>query len=171
MSRIGPYCVSDFPTFNQSEITGTKKFEFLPYFKDTDVKALVLFKDAKNGVEIDGINSGELTSANSNYSWNVCIDLNDCYTFWIEDTYGDGICCQHGNGSFSVSYNGAILGSGTSFQNSATIDNIFCSNKRSDRKFNLTNIFNSNSIRSSRSFQDSSKWSFLRIFNINSHYG
>ena len=28
MSKIGPYCVSDLPTFNQSEITGTKKLEY-----------------------------------------------------------------------------------------------------------------------------------------------
>ena len=80
----------------------------------------------QNGVEIDGINSGDLTAPNANYSWDVCVDLNDCYTFWIEDSYGDGICCQYGNGSFSVSYNGTIIGSGGTFQNSTTIDNIFC---------------------------------------------
>ena len=80
----------------------------------------------QNGVEIDGINSGDLTAPNANYNWDVCVDLNDCYTFWIEDSYGDGICCQYGNGSFSVSYNGAIIGSGSTFQNSTTIDNIFC---------------------------------------------
>ena len=42
----------------------------------------------QNGVEIDGINSGDLTAPIANYSWDVCVDLNDCYTFWIEDSYG-----------------------------------------------------------------------------------
>lgn len=41
---------------------------------------------------------------------------NDCYDFEIIDTYGDGICCQYGNGSFSLkNENGNVLVNGGQF--------------------------------------------------------
>ncbi|AZQ43839.1 fibronectin type III domain-containing protein [Nonlabens ponticola] len=41
----------------------------------------------------------------------------DCYTLTFTDAYGDGICCQYGNGSYALtnSSNGAVLASGGSF--------------------------------------------------------
>lgn len=47
-----------------------------------------------------------------------------CYDFTINDTYGDGICCSYGNGSYSVSGGGATLASGGSFGNSEVTN--FC---------------------------------------------
>ena len=39
-----------------------------------------------------------------------------CLTFKIEDSYGDGICCNYGNGSYLVTdANGTVLASGGSF--------------------------------------------------------
>ncbi len=38
-----------------------------------------------------------------------------CFDFTINDTYGDGICCNYGNGSYSVTTNGEILASGGEF--------------------------------------------------------
>jgi hypothetical protein len=32
----------------------------------------------------------------------VTLSANQCYDFEITDTYGDGICCQYGNGAYSV---------------------------------------------------------------------
>ena len=42
----------------------------------------------------------------------------DCYTFTINDTYGDGICCAYGNGSYSVTDASGTLASGGSFTSS-----------------------------------------------------
>ncbi len=47
-----------------------------------------------------------------------------CYTFKINDSYGDGICCSYGNGSYSVTSNGTTLASGGSFGSSESTN--FC---------------------------------------------
>ncbi len=50
-----------------------------------------------------------------------------CYDFTILDSYGDGICCSYGNGSYSVTdANGNTLASGGQFANSETTN--FCLN-------------------------------------------
>lgn len=38
-----------------------------------------------------------------------------CYTFTIYDAYGDGICCDYGNGSYSVSSSSETFAAGGSF--------------------------------------------------------
>lgn len=51
----------------------------------------------------------------------VTVDLclvDGCYTFTINDVYGDGICCSYGNGSYSVTNAGTSLASGGSFGSS-----------------------------------------------------
>ncbi|NRD22095.1 DUF5011 domain-containing protein [Winogradskyella litoriviva] len=54
-----------------------------------------------------------------------CLD-DGCYDFVITDTYGDGICCSYGNGSYSLtnSDTGVLLASGGSFTSSETTN--FC---------------------------------------------
>jgi len=42
------------------------------------------------------------------YSKMLCLE-NDCYTFTLNDSYGDGICCNFGSGSYSLTYNGIKL--------------------------------------------------------------
>ncbi len=53
----------------------------------------------------------------------VCLP-DGCYDFVINDTFGDGICCQYGNGSYIVTANGDTVASGASFTNSETTN--FC---------------------------------------------
>lgn len=53
----------------------------------------------------------------------ACLE-DGCYDFTIFDTYGDGICCGFGNGSYSVSVDGTIVASGGSFNSSETTN--FC---------------------------------------------
>ena len=53
----------------------------------------------------------------------VCL-ANGCYDFTISDTYGDGICCSYGNGSYSVTGPSGVLVSGSIFTSSATTN--FC---------------------------------------------
>jgi hypothetical protein len=57
----------------------------------------------------------------------VCL-RDGCYTFTITDSYGDGICCTYGNGSYAVIDSaGNILGQGAQFTNSQSF--IFCFNQ------------------------------------------
>ena len=49
----------------------------------------------------------------------VTLSANQCYDFEITDDYGDGICCQYGNGAYSVTdATGATLLSGGEFGDS-----------------------------------------------------
>jgi hypothetical protein len=45
-----------------------------------------------------------------------CInDRLGCYMFVIKDTGGDGMCCEHGNGSYTAKYDGEVIKTGSSF--------------------------------------------------------
>ncbi|MBC8755265.1 T9SS type A sorting domain-containing protein [Kordia sp. YSTF-M3] len=48
----------------------------------------------------------------------------DCYTFTINDAYGDGICCTYGSGSYTLTGPGGQIVSGGSFTSSEATD--FC---------------------------------------------
>ncbi len=60
---------------------------------------------------------GPYATATTEYVEQVCIDAG-CYTFTIIDSFGDGICCAYGTGSYSVSSNGTVLVSGGEFTTS-----------------------------------------------------
>ncbi len=48
---------------------------------------------------------------------NIPLCLPDgCYTLTFTDTYGDGICCSYGNGSYSLTGPSGTLASGGSFE-------------------------------------------------------
>lgn len=47
-----------------------------------------------------------------------------CYDFTINDSYGDGICCSYGSGSYTVTNSGNTLASGGAFGSSETTN--FC---------------------------------------------
>ena len=64
------------------------------------------------------INPGDLTQSNTTYTWSICVPDTNCYTFTILDTYGDGICCGWGSGSYFVNYGGSQIVSGGSFLSS-----------------------------------------------------
>ncbi len=53
------------------------------------------------GGTYDGLLSGTMIAAST------CL-ADGCYTFTMHDSYGDGMCCDNGNGSYSVS--GSVLG-------------------------------------------------------------
>lgn len=44
-----------------------------------------------------------------------CLPYN-CYSFTIRDSFGDGLCCGHGNGSYSLTVNNNIVGKGGEFK-------------------------------------------------------
>jgi len=48
--------------------------------------------------------------------WVECVNnRNGCYEFTINDSGGDGMCCEHGNGSYKISYDGVELKQGSTF--------------------------------------------------------
>jgi subtilisin family serine protease len=81
-------------------------------------------RDASNNV----IASGAYSTANPDGSTvveNICVS-DGCFDFTIYDSYGDGICCIYGNGSYTLTNDadGSTLASGGSFGSSETTN--FC---------------------------------------------
>lgn len=49
------------------------------------------------------------------YTRRVCVPWGRCFTFTIHDSYGNGICCNWGNGYYNVYYEGALIRTGGRF--------------------------------------------------------
>jgi hypothetical protein len=77
----------------------------------------------EDGNIIDQISAGDLICSNTYYNWVININDNTCYSFTIFDTYGDGICCSQGNGSYTLNHNNIIY-TGGQFNNSEMISSI-----------------------------------------------
>merc|ERR1712048_1064952 len=60
---------------------------------------------------------GPYSSAATQYDQEECIPDGE-YTFTITDSYGDGICCGYGSGSYTVEYNGSVIKQGGTFGSS-----------------------------------------------------
>jgi len=100
--------------------TLTITFDNYPEETSWDIKdgsGNVVYSGGTYGSEADG----------STKVINMCIDTG-CYTFTMKDSYGDGMCCSYGNGSYSFTKDsdGSILASGGSFQSSEATN--FCLN-------------------------------------------
>lgn len=72
-------------------------------------------KDSSNTT----IESGSGYGNNTTNNVSVCLDDGD-YSFTINDSYGDGMCCSFGNGSYALTVGGQTLVSGAQFQSSET---------------------------------------------------
>ncbi len=73
--------------------------------------------------EIGGalIDSGSYNENNDNTTFTEAfnVDVDNCYEFEIFDSYGDGICCQYGEGEYSLSTsNGEVIFEGAEFTDS-----------------------------------------------------
>ena len=53
----------------------------------------------QNNIEIA---SGNNLLSNSLNEYEICLEYDSCYIFTIYDSYNDGICCDFGNGFFSI---------------------------------------------------------------------
>ncbi|MEZ9873337.1 endonuclease [Vibrio sp. 10N.261.51.C6] len=63
----------------------------------------------------------------SDYKNNTINEVEMCladgnYTLEVSDSYGDGMCCSVGNGSYSLSVNGTVVASGGDFQASQSTE-------------------------------------------------
>ena len=48
------------------------------------------------------ISTGALSNGTEFYTEDICVDYSSCFTMYVYDSYGDGICCSYGEGSFQV---------------------------------------------------------------------
>jgi photosystem II stability/assembly factor-like uncharacterized protein len=74
-----------------------------------------------NGNEI--VSSGGYSDQNTLYDQVICLS-EGCYEFIIYDAFGDGICCDYGNGFFELTDNDDLLIEGGSFGSEDTYS--FC---------------------------------------------
>ena len=72
--------------------------------------------NASNQVIASG---GPYDAQSTIYTTEVCAPIDACYTFIIYDDYGDGICCQYGEGSYQViDQLGEVVAQGGEFNDS-----------------------------------------------------
>ena len=76
-----------------------------------------IIKGSEGGIVARG---GPYTRANAVYTAIYCLQGDDL-TFKVTDLYGDGLCCTHGNGSYSVSIWDRVVGEGDQFGRSESI--------------------------------------------------
>lgn len=75
--------------------------------------------NSNNEVIYSGTNLADATS----YTIDFDNLLEGCYTFKLLDSYGDGICCNYGQGSFNITLpNGEIIASGGNFESEAVVN-------------------------------------------------
>jgi Zn-dependent metalloprotease/chitodextrinase len=106
------------PSNTCTETTLTITFDDYPAETSWDIKD-------SNGIVIFSGGTYDSQAKKSTITIPNCIDTG-CYTFNMRDSYGDGICCSYGNGSFSLTEDasGTVLASGGSFTSVSTTN--FC---------------------------------------------
>ena len=86
-------------------------------------------------------------SDNTLSTFNVCVPNSGVYSFTITDEYGDGICCDYGEGYYSITSCGEVVASGGSFGESETITIESCDYEMEDLLgCTDSNAFNYNSL-------------------------
>ena len=74
--------------------------------------------------DLDGAvvaSGGPYNDANTLYEVSICVG-DGCYAFTINDSFGDGICCAFGEGSYTVSSDGAVLAAGGEFASQDVVE-------------------------------------------------
>lgn len=107
----GPDCAACPPvTCNGTEVTLSIVLDNYPEETSWTITA------DGGGVVASGGTYGFLADG-STYTEDICL-AEGCYTFTINDSYGDGICCAYGSGSYSLTDGGTVLASGGAFGSS-----------------------------------------------------
>ncbi len=118
----GDMAIDAFKVGNNTCVATTLSITFDNYPEETsweikDNGGNVVYSGGTYGSEPDG----------STKVINLCI-APGCYTFVMKDSYGDGMCCSYGNGSYSFTKDsdGTVLASGGSYTSNESTD--FCLN-------------------------------------------
>jgi lysyl endopeptidase len=73
------------------------------------------------GALIDSGSYNQTSDDNTTFVETFNVNLNTCYEFTLFDSYGDGICCQYGEGEYSLSTSdGEVIFEGAEFEESET---------------------------------------------------
>ncbi|MGM5468975.1 M43 family zinc metalloprotease [Flavobacteriaceae bacterium LMO-SS05] len=76
------------------------------------------FKDSANTVLYNSPNYNN-SNNNKTFNYDFVVEANECYTFTISDSEGDGICCEYGNGYYELKTdNNTLITSGGGFSSS-----------------------------------------------------
>ena len=70
--------------------------------------------------------TGSLGYGTEFYSEDICVDYKSCFTLYVYDSYGDGICCGYGEGNFLINdaSGNTILSNDGEFDN--FVQEVFC---------------------------------------------
>jgi hypothetical protein len=52
----------------------------------------------------------------------LCVPSSSCMSFDIFDSFGDGICCNYGNGYYNIYVDGQLIATGGNFNNNETVN-------------------------------------------------
>jgi hypothetical protein len=84
-------------------------------------------EDLKTGdVLAEGGNDALVPGEEASYPVECINNKFGCYVFTIKDTGGDGICCEHGDGSYTVKYDNEVIKTGSSFYDDEQTDFGLC---------------------------------------------
>jgi len=117
---------------NMANDTYTLNFDIAPSYTTTQVVFNVTtdnYGDETTWQLVDSssnvVASGPAVDYADNTTYQEIISipsLDECYSFSIFDSYGDGICCSWGNGSYNLEdENGNVIISGGNFSNSESV--------------------------------------------------
>ena len=107
------------------------------------------------------IASGNDLSNNSLNEFEVCLEFDSCYIFTIYDSYSDGICCDFGNGFFSINED---VFSGI-YSDSYSIN--LCDLTNSSQKINKTTTIHPNPSKGNFVFLSNNIICQLKVYDIN----
>ena len=71
-------------------------------------------KDSSNNM-VSSVGAGTYTSNGADYCEQVTVETGGDHIFMIKDSYGDGMCCSYGSGSYSLYTGKTMAGSGGAF--------------------------------------------------------
>lgn len=157
------------PDGNLNNNNSTKAFELASIFETTQVQMTIIPDNFgsetswnfKNSAGVTLYSGGPYTNNNTtpiNVTFNI--PNNDCYTYTILDSYGDGICCQYGTGSYQLQTTGGqVIVSGAQFggSESTTFSN-----------YNFLSVSNTQ-VEQSLVFYPNPTKGILNIFNKNTN--
>lgn len=92
------------------------------YWEFVDGNGNALATGGNSGIFTGDVAAGSYGN-NTTYTKNVLLPADGCYDLVVYDYYGDGMCCQYGNGYYKlIAQNGDVLVEGGAF-NAASVNN------------------------------------------------
>uniref|UniRef100_A0A7S4SJ16 subtilisin n=1 Tax=Ditylum brightwellii TaxID=49249 RepID=A0A7S4SJ16_9STRA len=101
--------VTSSPSSTSSCSSGQVEFIFTLTTDNYPEETKWILKEAfkwQTGTKIAGESFGTYNSSQTTYIETICIKKNKSHIFRINDKANDGLCCDHGNGEYSIALNG-----------------------------------------------------------------